>query len=79
MLGLPADALDVDVPLITFLDSLLVVEIVSWIETKFGVKYALKELMKGPSVGRLAADLAQRIDARSGRSSEHGGADDERR
>ncbi|XYH94915.1 SDR family NAD(P)-dependent oxidoreductase [Sorangium sp. So ce1128] len=69
VLGLPADALDVDVPLITFLDSLLVVEIVSWIETKFGVKYALKELMKGPSVGRLAADLAQRIDAKPGRSS----------
>jgi hypothetical protein len=69
VLGLPPDKLDVEVSLVEYLDSLLVTEIVAWMEKELGVSYTLMEIMKGPSVRWLAADLARRIPAESKPSS----------
>jgi len=63
VLGLAAEKLDLGRPLTEYLDSLLVVEVVSWMEKEFGVKYTLMDIMKGPSVTQLAADILGRIEA----------------
>jgi hypothetical protein len=43
-----------------YLDSLLAVEISSWIERELGVKVTIMELMKGPTIAQLAATLLTR-------------------
>jgi NADPH:quinone reductase-like Zn-dependent oxidoreductase/short-subunit dehydrogenase/acyl carrier protein len=63
VLGLSADKLDLGRPLTEYLDSLLVVEVVSWMEKEFGVRYTLMDIMRGPSVTQLAADILGRLEA----------------
>jgi NADPH:quinone reductase-like Zn-dependent oxidoreductase/acyl carrier protein len=60
VLGIPLDSLDDDMPLMDYLDSLLAVEISSWIEKELGVKVTIMELMKGPSIRQLVAQLLTR-------------------
>lgn len=63
VLGLPAEKLEPQRPLTEYLDSLLVVELVSWIEKEFHTKYTLMDIMRGPSIGQLAAELRGRLEA----------------
>jgi Phosphopantetheine attachment site len=49
-------------PLMDYLDSLLAVEISSWIERELGAKVTIMELMKGPSIAQLVAALLARVD-----------------
>lgn len=63
VLGMPSDALDADLPLMGYLDSLLAVEIISWIERELGRKVTIMELMNGPSITELSQQL---IDATVG-------------
>jgi acyl transferase domain-containing protein/NADPH:quinone reductase-like Zn-dependent oxidoreductase/NAD(P)-dependent dehydrogenase (short-subunit alcohol dehydrogenase family)/SAM-dependent methyltransferase len=63
VLGIPLDALDVDMPLMDYLDSLLAVEIGSWLERELGTKVTIMELMKGPSTVQLSAQVLARLDA----------------
>ncbi|HWO65762.1 MAG TPA: SDR family NAD(P)-dependent oxidoreductase, partial [Umezawaea sp.] len=67
VLGMPVSALDTTRPLMAYLDSLLAVEIVSWIEREVGVKVTIMELMNGPSVDELAARLATAAPIATGR------------
>jgi len=53
-------ALDDGMPLMDYLDSLLAVDISSWIERELGVKVTIMELMKGPTIAQLAATLLTR-------------------
>lgn len=61
VLGLPVEKLDTTLPLMDYLDSLLAVEISSWLEREAEVKVTIVELMKGPSVDKLADDLLARF------------------
>jgi NADPH:quinone reductase-like Zn-dependent oxidoreductase/NADP-dependent 3-hydroxy acid dehydrogenase YdfG/aryl carrier-like protein len=61
VLGIALDDLDEDMPLMDYLDSLLAVEISSWIEREVGAKVTIMELMKGPSIGELAAQLLAQL------------------
>jgi KR domain-containing protein/phosphopantetheine binding protein len=65
ILGLAPDKLDADLPLTAYLDSLLVTEIVVWVERELGASYTLMEIMKGPTIRQFAADLALRISSAS--------------
>jgi NADPH:quinone reductase-like Zn-dependent oxidoreductase/acyl carrier protein len=69
VLGIPLAELDESMPLMDYLDSLLAVEISSWLEREVGVKVTIIELMKGPSVSQLTEDLLARIEVPSQRSS----------
>jgi NADPH:quinone reductase-like Zn-dependent oxidoreductase/NAD(P)-dependent dehydrogenase (short-subunit alcohol dehydrogenase family) len=62
VLGIPLDALDDDMPLMDYLDSLLSVEISSWLERELGTKVTIMELMKGPSVVQLSARVLAQLD-----------------
>src|SRR5262249_56350396 len=68
VLGIPIDVLDDGMPLMDYLDSLLAVEISSWIERELGVKVTLMELMKGPSITQLTAALLTRINVPGART-----------
>ncbi|MFB9905996.1 SDR family NAD(P)-dependent oxidoreductase [Allokutzneria oryzae] len=61
VLGMPLGDLDEGKPLMDYLDSLLAVEISSWLERELGAKVTIMELMKGPSVAQLAEQLLQRM------------------
>src|SRR5262249_33096809 len=67
VLGIPIDVLDDSMPLMDYLDSLLAVEISSWIERELGAKVTIMELMKGPSIAQLVAALLPRVDAAGSR------------
>jgi acyl transferase domain-containing protein/NADPH:quinone reductase-like Zn-dependent oxidoreductase/NAD(P)-dependent dehydrogenase (short-subunit alcohol dehydrogenase family)/SAM-dependent methyltransferase len=62
VLGIPLDTLDVDMPLMDYLDSLLAVEIGSWLERELGTKVTIMELMKGPSTVQLSAQVLAQMD-----------------
>ncbi|OMC10571.1 type I polyketide synthase [Mycobacterium sp. SP-6446] len=62
VLGIPLDALDPHMPLMDYLDSLLAVEIGSWLEREFGTKVTIMELMKGPSALQLSAQVLAQLD-----------------
>jgi NAD(P)-dependent dehydrogenase (short-subunit alcohol dehydrogenase family) len=62
VLGTPLDALDVNMPLMDYLDSLLAVEIGSWLERELGTKVTIMELMKGPSTVQLSAQVLAQLD-----------------
>jgi acyl carrier protein len=62
VLGIPLDSLDVDMPLMDYLDSLLAVEIGSWLERELGTKVTIMELMKGPSTVQLSAQVLAQMD-----------------
>lgn len=64
VLGIPRDELDSDMPLMDYLDSLLAVEIGSWLEREFGTKVTIMELMQGPSAAELAAQVLAQLDRR---------------
>ncbi|SCL17020.1 type I polyketide synthase [Micromonospora inyonensis] len=66
VLGVPPDALDDTMPLMDYLDSLLAVEISSWIQRDVGVKVTIMELMKGPSVRQLVDQLVDQLRRRRG-------------
>ncbi|GAA4003461.1 type I polyketide synthase [Allokutzneria multivorans] len=61
VLGMPSTDLDDTKPLMDYLDSLLAVEISSWLERELGAKVTIMELMKGPSVEQLAGQLLERM------------------
>ncbi len=61
VLGIPLDALDTGMPLMDYLDSLLAVEISSWLERELGVKVTIMELMKGPSIAQLTDQLLDQM------------------
>ncbi|WP_280275283.1 type I polyketide synthase [Nocardia wallacei] len=62
VLGIPLDTLDQEMPLMDYLDSLLAVEISSWLERELETKITIMELMKGPSVLRLADRVLVQLD-----------------
>lgn len=62
VLGIPRDELDVDMPLTDYLDSLVAVEIGSWLEGEFGIKVAVMELMRGPSATELSAQVLTQME-----------------
>lgn len=62
VLGIPPDELDEQMPLMDYLDSLLAVELSAWIEREVGVKLTILELMKGPSVAQLTAQLIAQVE-----------------
>ncbi|MFQ6396367.1 SDR family NAD(P)-dependent oxidoreductase [Nocardia sp. KC 131] len=62
VLGIPLDSLDENMPLMDYLDSLLAVEISAWLERELGVKVTIMELMKGPSVLQLTAQILTQLD-----------------
>ncbi|ASR37317.1 hypothetical protein BAY61_22535 [Prauserella marina] len=64
VLGMPPAELDEQLPLMDYLDSLLAVEISSWIERELGTKVTIMELMKGPSIVQLADRLLDGIPER---------------
>jgi aryl carrier-like protein len=57
VLGMPVEALDETTALMEYLDSLLAVEISSWIEREMGSRVTIMELMNGPSIAQLAEQL----------------------
>src|SRR5262249_41134146 len=61
VLGIPIDVLDDGMPLMDYLDSLLAVEISSWIERQLGVKVPIMDLMKAPSTPHPPAAPLPRI------------------
>ncbi|UGQ11305.1 SDR family NAD(P)-dependent oxidoreductase [Yinghuangia sp. ASG 101] len=61
VLGIPHDALEEDMPLMDYLDSLLAVELSSWIERELGAKVTIMELMKGPSLEELSGRLVEQL------------------
>jgi aryl carrier-like protein len=58
---IPFDELDEDMLLMDCLDSLLAVEISSWLERELSAKVTIIELMKGPSVAQLTEQLLARL------------------
>jgi acyl transferase domain-containing protein/NADPH:quinone reductase-like Zn-dependent oxidoreductase/NAD(P)-dependent dehydrogenase (short-subunit alcohol dehydrogenase family)/aryl carrier-like protein len=64
VLGVPHEALDEQMPLIDYLDSLLAVEISAWIERELNAKVTILELMKGPSVEQLTTQLLPQLGTR---------------
>ncbi|MGE2817967.1 SDR family NAD(P)-dependent oxidoreductase [Mycobacterium heidelbergense] len=62
VLGIPLETLDVEMPLMDYLDSLLAVEIGSWLERELGAKVTIMELMKGPSTEQLSAQVLAQLD-----------------
>ncbi|WP_165956513.1 type I polyketide synthase [Kribbella antibiotica] len=63
VLGVPLDDLDENMPLVNYVDSLLAVEISSWIAREVGAGVTVIELLKGPSVRQLAGMLLIRLDS----------------
>ncbi|MFI7123134.1 SDR family NAD(P)-dependent oxidoreductase [Amycolatopsis sp. NPDC049868] len=57
VLGVPSDELEEDTSLANLLDSLLTVEINSWIERELGVRLRVMDIMKGMSITQLAAQI----------------------
>jgi NAD(P)-dependent dehydrogenase (short-subunit alcohol dehydrogenase family)/acyl carrier protein len=62
VLGIPLVELDADMPLMDYLDSLLAVEISSWLERELDAKVTIIELMKGPSVNELTSQLLGQLE-----------------
>ncbi|MEU7768672.1 SDR family NAD(P)-dependent oxidoreductase [Nocardia sp. NPDC049190] len=62
VLGIPLDSLDENMPLMDYLDSLLAVEVSAWLERELGIKVTIMELMKGPSVVQLTAQILAQLD-----------------
>ncbi|MFE7741745.1 SDR family NAD(P)-dependent oxidoreductase [Nocardia sp. NPDC057455] len=62
VLGIPVETLDENMPLMDYLDSLLAVEISSWLERELGVKVTIMELMKGPSIVELTGQILTQLD-----------------
>ncbi len=62
VLGTPAARLDLDKPLAEVgLDSLMAVELGNWIESELRLSLPMAELMRGPSVTRLADVLLEQL------------------
>jgi acyl carrier protein len=62
VLGIPLVELDADMPLMDYLDSLLAVEVSSWLERELDAKVTIIELMKGPSVNELTSQLLGQLE-----------------
>jgi aryl carrier-like protein len=65
VLATAPDRLDIDRPLLQLgLDSLMAVELRNWIEGELQVSLPVVELMRSPSLSRLAELVAERLQAR---------------
>ncbi|PWK78543.1 acyl transferase domain-containing protein [Lentzea atacamensis] len=59
LLGIPFDDLDETMPLVNYLDSLLAVELKSWLERELTAQVNIIELMQGPTIAQLAERLTR--------------------
>jgi acyl transferase domain-containing protein/NADPH:quinone reductase-like Zn-dependent oxidoreductase/SAM-dependent methyltransferase/acyl carrier protein len=67
ILGLPAANVDVAQPLTALgLDSLMAIELRTWVQVQLGRNVPMMALLGGASLAQLAADLAQRLETPAG-------------